>query len=82
MGSGFSFNAPIKVVTEKSSYQMPEAAIGYFADAGSHYYLPRIEHKEFGLYLALQGARIFGKDIVKSGIATHFVPSDKIDDLK
>ena len=30
------------------------------------------------MYLALTGARLKGEDVVKAGIATHFVPSEKL----
>ena len=35
----------------------------------------------FRRYLALTGARLKGEDVVKAGVATHYVASDKLDDL-
>lgn len=35
-----------------------------------------------GLFYGLTGKRLKGKDLVKCGLATHFVPQDKLDELK
>ena len=53
-------------------------------DVGATYFLPRIFNKNthIGLYVGLTGERIKGKDLVKCGLATHFVSSNKIDSLK
>jgi enoyl-CoA hydratase/carnithine racemase len=57
---------------------MPETAIGFFTDIGSSYFLTRIKNNDtaLGLYVALTGLRIRGKDLVKFGLATHFVESN------
>lgn len=31
--------------------------------------------------MALTGARLKGEDVVKAGVATHYVASEKVDDL-
>lgn len=56
---------------------MPETAIGFFADVGSSYFLTRINNNDtaLGLYIALTGLRIKGKDLVKFGLATHYLES-------
>lgn len=51
---------------------MPETSIGFFADVGGSHFLPKLAGK-LGNYLALTGRRLNGLDIVKAGIATHFV---------
>lgn len=60
---------------------MPETAIGFFPDVGGSHFLPRLPGK-LGLYLALTGQRLTGRDIYKAGIATHFVPSANIPALE
>lgn len=59
----------------------PEAAIGFFADIGASYFLPRLKHN-IGLYLVLTGHRLNGKDVKKCGIATHYINSTRLKDLK
>ena len=43
--------------------------------------MPRLGVK-LGVYLALSGFRLKGRDVLKAGVATHFVQSDKIQDLE
>lgn len=61
-----------------------ETKIGLFPDVGASYFLPRLVKKNpsLGLYLALTGDRLKGLDLVKSGIATHYVPSENLEELK
>jgi len=82
-GVGLTWHAPIRVATERSMYAMPETKIGFFTDVGGSYFLPRIKNGDIslGLYLGLTGARVQGKDLVKYGLATHFVPEDSIEHM-
>ena len=81
---GISINSDVRIATSKTMFAMPEAELGLFTDVGASYWLPRAVNDEvcFGLYLALTGKRIFGKDMVKWGLATHYVPDEKLDLLK
>lgn len=56
-------------------------SIGLFPDVGGGYFLPRLGGK-LGVYLALSGFRLKGRDVLKAGVATHFVQSDKLADLE
>jgi enoyl-CoA hydratase/carnithine racemase len=76
-GVGVSINAKFRVATEKSLFAMPETGIGLFPDVGGSYFLPRLP-RHFGTFLALTGHRLKGADLVHSGVATHFMPSDKL----
>ncbi|WP_420879968.1 enoyl-CoA hydratase/isomerase family protein [Rhodococcus sp. (in: high G+C Gram-positive bacteria)] len=84
-GLGISVHGSVRVVTEKAALAMPETAIGFFPDIGASYFLPRLTGAT-GMYLGLTGARASAADAVFSGLATHFVPSDKLgalaDDLR
>ena len=60
---------------------MQETQIGFFADVGGSHFLPRLPGK-LGVYLALTGRRLKGLDIVKAGIATHFISSSSLTDLE
>lgn len=82
-GVGVSCHAPIRVATDNTMYAMPETGIGFFTDVGGSYFLSRIKGDiSLGMYLGLTGHRLKAKDLVKWGVATHFVPADKIDSLK
>ena len=72
-----SVHGRFRVATEKTLFAMPETAIGLFPDVGGGYFLPRLTGK-LGLFLALTGYRLKGRDVQKAGVATHFVESQKV----
>ncbi|KAK2839478.1 hypothetical protein Q5P01_013218 [Channa striata] len=80
-GVGLSVHGRFRVATEKTLFAMPETAIGLFPDVGGGYFLPRLRGK-LGLFLALTGFRLKGRDVQRAGVATHFVESKKIPDLQ
>jgi 3-hydroxyisobutyryl-CoA hydrolase len=59
---------------------MPETAIGLITDNGAGYFLPKVNGGDFalGLYIALTGYRMKGRELVRYGLATHFVLRDDI----
>ena len=82
-GVGLSCHSKIRIATENTVYAMPETGIGFFTDVAGSYVLPRLKgNSSLGLYLALTGHRLKGKDLVKWGIATHYVPSRFIANLR
>ncbi|XP_022257238.1 3-hydroxyisobutyryl-CoA hydrolase, mitochondrial-like isoform X3 [Limulus polyphemus] len=80
-GAGLSVHGHFRVATERTVFAMPEAAIGFFASVGGSHFLPRLQGK-LGLYLALTGCRLTGHDVVKAGVATHFVDSGRINTIE
>ncbi|XP_050426177.1 3-hydroxyisobutyryl-CoA hydrolase, mitochondrial [Adelges cooleyi] len=80
-GVGISVHGKYRIATEKTLFAMPETAIGLFCDVGASHVLSRME-KHLGVMLGLTGYRLKGTDVVKSGIATHYVNSSKIESLK
>lgn len=62
---------------------MPETAIGNFCGGGGSYFLSHIHKSDpsVGLYLCFTGQRVKARDLVTWGIATHYVPSARLDDL-
>ncbi|XP_070770804.1 3-hydroxyisobutyryl-CoA hydrolase, mitochondrial [Enoplosus armatus] len=80
-GVGLSVHGRFRVATEKTLFAMPETAIGLFPDVGGGHFLPRLQGK-LGLFLALTGFRLKGRDVQRAGVATHFVESKKISDLE
>uniref|UniRef100_A0A8C4QCR1 3-hydroxyisobutyryl-CoA hydrolase n=1 Tax=Eptatretus burgeri TaxID=7764 RepID=A0A8C4QCR1_EPTBU len=80
-GVGLSVHGSFRVATERTLFAMPETAIGLFPDVGGGYFLPRLQGK-LGLYLALTGFRLKGKDVQHAGVATHFVESAQLPSLE
>ncbi|KAI9291008.1 ClpP/crotonase [Neoconidiobolus thromboides FSU 785] len=76
-GVGISVHAPFRIATEKTVFAMPECSIGLFPDVGGTFFLPRLDG-ELGTYLGLTGHRLTGRDVFIAGIATHYVPSERI----
>ncbi|KQR97458.1 enoyl-CoA hydratase [Williamsia sp. Leaf354] len=76
-GLGISVHGEIRVVTEKALMAMPETAIGFFPDIGATYFLPRLP-AGVGMWLGLTGARVTGSDAVTLGLATHYVPCERL----
>ncbi len=83
MGGGVGISQPAKyrIATENTLYAMPETAIGLFPDVGGGWYLSRLPGA-FGEYLALTGARLDGAECVALGLATHYVPTARLAELK
>lgn len=80
-GVGLSVHGTDRIATEHTLFAMPETGIGLFPDVGGGWFLPRLGG-ELGTWLALTGARLKGTDTVAAGIATHFIPSELIPNLK
>lgn len=76
-GLGISVNGRHRVVTEHVTMAMPETAIGFFPDVGATDFLGRLPGRT-GLYLALTGARIGHADACHLGLATAFVPRERM----
>jgi enoyl-CoA hydratase len=79
-GVGVSVHGSHRVADETMQFAMPETGIGLFPDVGGSFFLPRLPG-EIGLYLGLTGTRLKTADAVYAGIATHFIPAARRDDL-
>ena len=80
-GVGISVHGTHRIATERTVFAMPESGIGLVPDVGGGYFLPRLEGA-LGVWLALTGDRLKGEDVLAVGVATHFVSSDALADLK
>ncbi len=80
-GIGVSVHGSHRVVTEHALLAMPETAIALFPDVGTSFVLPRLPGK-VGTWLALTGARLKGAEAVEAGLATHFVPRERLAALR
>jgi enoyl-CoA hydratase len=80
-GVGISLPARFRVVTERTTFAMPETGIGLFPDVGGGWHLPRLPG-EIGVWLALTGARIKAADCLHAGLATHCIESARLEHAK
>jgi len=80
-GVGISQPATFRVATENTRFAMPETGIGLFPDVGGGWYLSRLGGR-LGQFLALTGARLKGEECLWAGLATHYLPSEKLDEAK
>src|SRR6185437_11070287 len=83
MGGGVGISQPAKyrVATENTLFAMPEGAIGLFPDVGAGWYLPRLRGRT-GAFMALTGARLDGAECLWAGLATHYLPSERLPEAK
>uniref|UniRef100_A0A7N0U5F3 3-hydroxyisobutyryl-CoA hydrolase n=1 Tax=Kalanchoe fedtschenkoi TaxID=63787 RepID=A0A7N0U5F3_KALFE len=76
-GAGVSVHGKFRIATENTLFAMPETALGLFPDIGASFFLSRLPGF-FGEYLGLTGARLDGPEMLACGLATHYVPSQKL----
>ena len=83
MGGGVGIACPCRyrVATERTMLAMPETAIGIFPDVGGGRYLSRLRGR-LAQFLALTGARLDGAECFRLRLATHYLPSDRLEDAK
>ncbi len=80
-GVGIALPAKFRVATENTRFAMPETGIGLFPDVGGGWHLSRLGGR-LGQFLALTGARLDGAECIWAGIATHYLPSEKLAEAK
>jgi enoyl-CoA hydratase len=76
-GAGVSVNGAYRVATERTMLAMPETGIGLFPDVGATHFLNHAPG-HVGRYLGLTGARVNAADARYCGVATHFVPHERL----
>lgn len=81
-GVGISIHGKYRVATENSIFAMPETQIGLFPDIGSCYWMTRMLPSSTAVFLALTGHRLKPEDLIYSGLATHYIPSERLEDLE
>ena len=83
MGGGVGIACPCRyrVATERTVLAMPETTIGLFPDVGGGRYLSRLRGR-LAQFLALTGARLNGAECFRLRLATHYIPSHRLDEAK
>lgn len=79
-GVGISAHGSVRLVTERTRMGMPETTIGFAPDVGGTLLLSRAPG-EAGTHAALTGTHLSGADAMYLGLADHYIPSDRLDDL-
>lgn len=80
-GVGLSVHGAYRVATERTVFAMPEMALGGIPEAGSSFVLSRLRG-QLGVYLALTASRLYGRDVWRAGIATHFCAAERLGALQ
>lgn len=81
-GLGIAGAANYRIATEKSRLAMPENNIGLFPDACFTYYSANMLPKGVGRLMAVTGCHLIGAgDVIKAGLASHYMPMAKIPDM-
>ena len=83
MGGGVGIACPcrFRVATERTMLAMPETTIGIFPDVGGGRYLSRLRGR-LAQFLALTGARLDGAECFRLRLATHYLPSARLEEAK
>ncbi|GAA6047586.1 hypothetical protein JCM3770_001577 [Rhodotorula araucariae] len=76
-GVGMTGHGAFRVATETTQIAMPETKIGLFPDVGANFLLPRLDG-QLGLYLGLTSFPLKGAATFLAGLATHYVPSERL----
>jgi enoyl-CoA hydratase len=79
-GAGVAMSGRFRVATEATLFAMPETAIGLTPDVGATRFLGGLPGFA-GRYLGMSGARLKAADLVFLGLATHYVPLERMGDL-
>ena len=79
-GVGLSIYGDYRIATESTKFAMPETSIGFFPDVGGSFFLSKLQNN-IGKYIGLTGEVINSEDLLNFGLATHYCPESKMDDL-
>ncbi|HQI00367.1 MAG TPA: enoyl-CoA hydratase/isomerase family protein [Deltaproteobacteria bacterium] len=77
-GLGLAAGSDMVIATERTRMAMPETRIGFFPDVGATGWLFRKCPPGYPEFLALTGYESTGSECVRVGLATHFVPSERL----
>ncbi|GAA6004778.1 hypothetical protein JCM10207_001011 [Rhodosporidiobolus poonsookiae] len=80
-GNGLAGHGAFRIATESTQIAMPETKIGLFPDVGANFFLPRLDG-QLGLYLGLTSFPLKGAATYLAGLATHYVPSERLEALE
>ena len=79
-GLGILSACRYRLVTPDVRLATPEAAIGFFPEAGGSWFLNRLP-EGIGLFMGLSGARLNATDALRLGLADRMIPAQATDSL-
>lgn len=79
-GAGMSVHGSHRVLSERTTFAMPETGIGLFPDIGATWFLSCCPG-QVGMYLGLTGYRMKAADTLYAGLGDFYVESDRHEDL-
>ncbi len=80
-GVGISMPSRYRIATERTVFSMPETGLGLFPDVGGGRYLSRLPGR-LAQFLGLTGGRLDGAECLATGLATHYIRSDRVEEVK
>lgn len=80
-GAGLVVHGHFRIVTERATLTMPETGIGIFPDVGMSFVFARLR-SHLGVFAGLTSYRFNAKELISTGLATHFVPSNVLASLE
>ncbi|KAL8274180.1 hypothetical protein Esti_001865 [Eimeria stiedai] len=78
-GVGLTVHGGLRICTEKTVFSMPEVHIGLFPDCGMTQRLATLQPAGLGLFLGLTGAKLKAADLMRTRLATHYVPCSEVE---
>ncbi|KAK8814289.1 hypothetical protein WA158_008151 [Blastocystis sp. Blastoise] len=76
-GVGISMNTPYAIATPNTIFSMPEVNIGFFPDTGVGKLLAQLP-RGMGFYLALTGERLYGDELIHTGLCKYMIRNEDI----
>lgn len=80
-GVGLSSHGSHRIVTERTTFALPETAIGFLPDCGTSFLLSKAPGK-IGLYLGCTGTRIKAADVIFAGFADYYIESKNLEKFR
>ncbi|OMJ87260.1 hypothetical protein SteCoe_11027 [Stentor coeruleus] len=73
-GAGYALSCSSKILTEKTSFSIPETHVGHTPDVGACYHLNKLCSEQLGIYMIVTGNSITGADTYFAGFSDIFIP--------
>lgn len=73
--AGLCLNSKLRAASEFTQFSIDQCGWGYFPDGGATHWLPKLDGG-LGMYLALTGDTLYGRDLVFTKIANYYIPTE------
>lgn len=72
--TGFALASKMRVATEYTEFRLGQTGQGYFVDGGMTHWLPKLD-RGVGMFLALTGESLYGRDVTYARLANYYIHS-------